>query len=434
MEVLFGGLAIILSVVVGLIIFARLFDVRVPGLSFITAGSSDYAGYVPDRNDIYDVAWQALFFRIVMHFVSYLMLRLVYMDGGQTYLQWWTKWDATNYIGIATGGYNEITVNDVYVLGNDVPQTLVFFPLYPFLIYLLTFVLRNVYLSALVVSTVCFVIGCVFLYMAVAEKYGDSIARKTVILISVFPFSFFFGGMLPESTFLLFTAMCMYFSIKRKWLPAGLAGMLCGLTRLQGIIIMGFIGLEWMEAEDIVGKIKHKEWKNMLSSFKPLPLILLPVFGPIIYMVINYVYTGDCLYFMKLQQYVWGHSFADVFHSVHNITASLIADYSDDRRLILSVWFPQLFLFFATLLVILFTFKRHSNSMNIYLFVYLVISYGADHMVSGGRYMSTAVPLFIMLAEICERRKNVFKWLVVIGLGLFIIFMGCHTNGFNMVT
>ena len=72
--------------------------------------------------------------------------------------------------------------------------------------------------------------------------------------------------------------------------------------------------------------------------------------------------------------------------------------------------------------------------MNIYLFVYLVISYGADHMVSGGRYMSTAVPLFIMLAEICERRKNVFKWLVVIGLGLFIIFMGCHTNGFNMVT
>ena len=241
MEVLFGGLAIILSVVVGLIIFARLFDVRVPGLSFITAGSSDYAGYVPDRNDIYDVAWQALFFRIIMHFVSYLMLRLVYMDGGQTYLQWWTKWDATNYIGIATGGYNEITVNDVYVLGNDVPQTLVFFPLYPFLIYLLTFVLRNVYLSALVVSTVCFVIGCVFLYMAVAEKYGDSIARKTVILISVFPFSFFFGGMLPESTFLLFTAMCMYFSIKRKWLPAGLAGMLCGLTRLQGIIIMGFI-------------------------------------------------------------------------------------------------------------------------------------------------------------------------------------------------
>ena len=114
MEVLFGGLAIILSVVVGLIIFARLFDVRVPGLSFITAGSSDYAGYVPDRNDIYDVAWQALFFRIVMHFVSYLMLRLVYMDGGQTYLQWWTKWDATNYIGIATGGY--ICLHVYYVM------------------------------------------------------------------------------------------------------------------------------------------------------------------------------------------------------------------------------------------------------------------------------------------------------------------------------
>lgn len=433
METFFGVLAITLSVVVGLILFARLFEVA-PKLSFVSEKKSDYKGYVPSGNDIFNVACEALIFRMIIHLVSYLMLRLVYLDDGQTYLQWWTKWDATNYIGIATGGYNEIRINDVVVLGNDVPQTLVFFPLYPFLVYLLTFILQDVYLSALVVSTVCFVIGCVFLYMAVARKYGDSIAKNAVILISVFPFSFFFGGMLPESTFFLFTAMCIYFSTGRKWLLAGIAGILCGLTRLQGILVMGFIGIEWMEAEDIVGKIKRKEWKNMAKSMKPLPLILLPVLGPLIYMVINYVYTGDFLYFMKLQQYVWGHSFSDVFHSIHNIVASLINDSSEDPKLILSVWFPQLFLFFATLIVILFTFRRHSNSMNIYLFVYLMISYGADHMVSGGRYMSTAIPLFIMLSEICERRKMLFKWLVLIGICLFMILMGSHTYGYNMVT
>lgn len=434
MENFLGTMAMILTIVIGVILLIRLFDIKSEKLALITGNKADYTGQKSTVYEIINVATEALLFRVVIYIVSYLMLRLVYLDEGQTFLQWWTKWDATNYIGIASGGYLEITVNGILNLGDNVPQTLVFFPMYPLLVYLLDLVLDDVYMSAIVVSTLCFVIACVFLYMAISLKYGKRIAHNAIILLSVFPFSFFYGGMLPESTFLMFMAMCMYFSIKRKWFFAGIAGLFCGLARLQGVVVMGFIGLEWMEARDIIGKIKRAEWKQLFSSSKVLPLVLIPVLGPVIYMGINYYYTGDFLYFMKLQQNVWGHSFSDIYHSIYNTTESLINEYTSDPRLILSVWGPQLVVFFGTLIVLLCSFKRHSHSMNWLLFVYLIISYSTDHMVSGGRYMSTAVPLFIMLGELCERRKALYKWFVLIGFSLFVIYMGCHTSGWNMVT
>lgn len=166
---------------------------------YITSNKQSYSS--DNHVNIYDIlriAAESLAFRIFIYFISYLALILIYRDS-QTFLDWWLKWDATNYIGIAEGGYKNIVVDNVAVMGDGVYQTLVFFPLYPALTWLVSFIIRNVQIAALVTSSLCYAGGCIFLYMAAALKYNKSIAEKTVILISVFPFSFFFGAMLPES-------------------------------------------------------------------------------------------------------------------------------------------------------------------------------------------------------------------------------------------
>lgn len=400
---------------------------------YITSNKQSYSS--DNHVNIYDIlriAAESLAFRIFIYFISYLALILIYRDS-HTFLDWWLKWDATNYIGIAEGGYKNIVVDNVAVMGDGVYQTLVFFPLYPALTWLVSFIIRNVQIAALVTSSLCYAGGCIFLYMAAALKYNKSIAEKTVILISVFPFSFFFGAMLPESTFLLVGSACIYFTFKKKWWIAGLFGMLGALSRMQGILLVVFMGIEWLESNQIFLLIRKKEWRTFFSKLIGLIPILMVVLGSFIYLLINYINTGDFMYFMKLQNNVWGHSFKDVGCGIQNIFNNLLAD-DVEMNLKFSVWAPQLILFFLTIYMLFRCFRRHRDSLTAFLFVYTLISYSTDFLVSGGRYLSIALPLFMFTAELCEKRPVLYRWLIMTGLLLQMVLMCCHLSGFNMVT
>lgn len=400
---------------------------------FITESKASYShGNPVNRYDIFRIAAESLAFRLFIYFISYLALILIYRDN-QTFLEWWLKWDATNYIGIASGGYKNIVIDNVTMMGDGVYQTLVFFPLYPALTYLVSLIIHNVLVAALVTSSLCYIGGCIFLYMAAALKYNKLIAEKTVILISVFPFSFFFGAMLTESTFLLAGSACIYFTFKRKRWIAGLFGMLGALSRMQGILLVVFMGVEWLEANQIFLLIRKKEWRTFFSKLIELIPIFLIVLGSFIYLLINYVITGDFMYFMKLQNNVWGHQFKNVGFGIQNIFHNLIS--SDvETNLKFSVWAPQLILFFCTIYILFRCFRRHRDSLTAFLFVYTLISYSTDFLVSGGRYLSIALPLFIFTAELCEKRPILYRWLVTTGLLLQMVLMCCHLSGFNMVT
>ena len=86
----------ILTIVIGVILLIRLFDIKSGKLALITGNKADYTGQKLSAYEIINVATEALLFRVIIYIVSYLMLRLVYLDEEQTFLQWWYKWDATN--------------------------------------------------------------------------------------------------------------------------------------------------------------------------------------------------------------------------------------------------------------------------------------------------------------------------------------------------
>ena len=95
---------------------------------------------------------EVISFRVIMYMISFLILRLIF-DSDQTFLEWWCKWDATNYLAMARGGYKEIVIDGVSNMGDGVLQTLVFFPLYSWLMRLLNIIVNNMELTALLTST-----------------------------------------------------------------------------------------------------------------------------------------------------------------------------------------------------------------------------------------------------------------------------------------
>ena len=131
----------------------------------------------------------------------------------------WLQKDANWYVNIASKGY--------YVQ-NGIPLTANFFPLYPLSISILQrvtglFMKTDSYLLAgMLVSWAAFLGACVVLFRLVADRFGDRTAYLSVLLLGIFPFSFFFGAPYAESLYLLCVVVA-FLGIERGnwWLHFG---------------------------------------------------------------------------------------------------------------------------------------------------------------------------------------------------------------------
>lgn len=201
----------------------------------------------------------ALAFRLIVYIVSAVALRIFMQD--ETSLDFsvlinkWLQWDGNNYTRIATVGYNGF-------LEDGQPIMLAFFPLYSWLIKFAMLLIKDVYLAALIVSSICYGIGCCYFYGLVCLDYGKEIGKKAVIYLSIFPFAFFFGSMMPESCFFALSAACFYYIKKHKWSLVALTGAMASISRMQGILLMLPAALEWIEYYKPFLLIREKNGKN----------------------------------------------------------------------------------------------------------------------------------------------------------------------------
>ncbi len=95
----------------------------------------------------------------------------------------------------------------------------------------------DVYLGGIVVSWTSFVLAMVVLYDLAALDLPRRRAERAVLLTMIFPFSFFFGEVYTESTFLLFTVLSFYGFRTRRWAVAGVCGAIATATRITGILM-----------------------------------------------------------------------------------------------------------------------------------------------------------------------------------------------------
>jgi len=126
------------------------------------------------------------------------------------------RWDSEWYIDIVENGYS------------CQPKALcnaVFFPLYPFLIKIFSFLPGvNSYLAAFLISNLSLFGAVIAFYNLLLLNYSSQVAQRAIWFLLIFPTSFFFTTIYTESLFLFLSILCFYFTFKSKWKMAGLVG------------------------------------------------------------------------------------------------------------------------------------------------------------------------------------------------------------------
>lgn len=286
--------------------------------------------------------------------------------------------DSPHYLFIAQNGY---------VSQGEDAKWIVFYPLYPLCIRLMSFLTGgNPALAGLIVSQLCWG-GCGAMALRLAGQWlPRSRAAWAVGFLAVYPFSFFSMGVYTESLFLLLCLSCMRLALTKHWGWAGLLGGLAALCRTQGMVLLLPVFWLWLRARQ-TGR----------QGAKSLGILLIPAgwFG---YLCCNRLVFGDWFAFLEFQAappwYQTTRWIGD------NLTQhwNLALEYPG---LASFIYWPQILLYFAVLVLLAWGLVTGARTeWLIWGGAYLGMTYLAGWMISGPRYLFGCLPAFFLLARI----------------------------------
>lgn len=351
-------------------------------------------GETAERQALTKVFFAALLFRLVMAVGSLLLYDLLSGSalGVAEIPNLWARWDAPHYIRLVELGYGGY-------LEDGQPLFLVFFPLYVWLTRAVTLVVPNVAAAGMLVSWLCFAWGNVYLYRLVSEEYGISTARRTLLLLWVFPFSFFFGGIMTESLFLLTTTAGLYFIRCHRWGKAALWGILAAMTRMQGILLIGAACAEIFCQVKPLAEHGERRRKAFLKIGRSLPLLFAPLLGSLVYFGLNAHITGNPFAFTEMQEH-WSQGFQWFPEVLAYLGKNALTWNNVVTRW--EMWIPELLLFPLFALLLWRSWRKHRSMFTLYAFVYFILNYCLSWLLSAGRYLSCAVPCFFFASDELE--------------------------------
>lgn len=359
-------------------------------------------------------------FRIVLYLISVCVMAIMgdYPNGisFSDFLEAWKRWDSAHYLNIAENGYAGAIENGEHIF-------LVFYPLYPWLIKALSILIKDLRLCGIVISVISYGIGSVFLYKIVKSELGEKAAENALMLISVFPFAFFFGSIATESLFLAITAAFFYYLRKHDWQMAAFLGFLACLTKVQGLLLAFAVLVELFYFKRGIKLIRERKWKSFFKRIiYPGCIAALMLFGFGIYLFINYSVEGDPFRFMYYQRNHWGNGLCFPWETIGYVKDNALRNWNTSIGM--SLWVPELLLFAVYILAIVYGFVRKLRPMYmIYLIVFFLLTYSSTWLISGGRYTLSALPVFMLAGDWTARHE---KWKlpsVLFSAMLMIVYM-----------
>lgn len=164
----------------------------------------------------------------------------------------WERFDALWFLRIADGGYR---LQD---------GSAAFFPLYPLGVRAMSFVLGGRPLAAAtLLSNAAFLGALVLTYLLTTSELSERTARTTVLLMCVFPTSYFFLMPYSESLFLFLALLALWSARRGRWALAGTAGALAALTRSAGIVLAPALLVEALHQR---AERRGSPWPGVLAA------------------------------------------------------------------------------------------------------------------------------------------------------------------------
>ncbi len=161
----------------------------------------------------------------------------------------WERFDTLWYIHIGAHGY-------------DRPEAVVFFPLYPSVIKIVSLLISPI-AAALLIST----IAAFFLFWGLQELLladgPPNLVKQSVFLCAVWPASFIFFAGYPESLLLALIVWSLCLARRDCWLAAAALGLAAALTKAVGVVVIVPL---------LIVALRQKEIKALLVFLVPLGL------------------------------------------------------------------------------------------------------------------------------------------------------------------
>jgi Gpi18-like mannosyltransferase len=195
------------------------------------------------------------------------------------------NFDGVHYLRIAQDGYLA-------------QYSQAFFPVFPLLIRFFSFIFPRIpgldtniftdpayFYSGMILSNLFFLGALFVLYKLINIDFKKDIAFLSVILLLVYPTSFFFGAIYTESLFLLLVVSAIYLIRKGKFFWAAVLIAISTATRITGVLLIPLYLIEVFQSKKNINYI----W----TLITPL--------GLLIYMYYLKTTFGDPLYFLTSQ-------------------------------------------------------------------------------------------------------------------------------------
>jgi Gpi18-like mannosyltransferase len=317
-------------------------------------------------------------------------------------------WDAPHYQAIAQNWYVSNPSADAY-------NFIVFFPLYPILIHAFTFNYNYVALSALIVANVCSLFAFVYLYKLAKLEFGEGAALKAVLFLSIFPVAYFFSAPYTEGLFFALVIASIYYARLGKWYLAGPLGMFAALTRLEGLLLLPALAVEYLH---------QTNWKP--RKIRPnFAWIFLPFVGWLIYLGINVQVTGNPFTYMSIEWIHWYNKFDPILGVQNAYYASLSHPWPDNLTLGIA---PLIFAAFGLFMMGVAVYRRMRPVYITYMFFSWALAVGISWWISEPRYIMAMFPTFLILGSLTSK-----KWvniaIAAVLLALLCFFTALFASG-----
>lgn len=349
---------------------------------------------------------------LVYIFIAAVLSRFLLLLGGILMMRiFGINNNVTEYLATASDAewYRRIAENG-YTASGEYSNSIVFYPLFPYLMKLLYILFRNYTAAGLFISYTSFGIASVYLYKLMRIDYSKEKAADALLLLFIAPYGMFFLSAHTESLFLMLSVMSLYYIRRGNWLGASITGFFAALSKTQGVLLFVPLAYEWA-----VSAVNNKK-----ADKKGLWGLMIPA-GMAVYLCINKALQGDFFAFTKHQAAApWYNSAAWVSEGLSTSYQTGINNFS----LSLILYFPQIILFFAVIAGLLFGLKKKVRTSYLaFLGVYMLVTYLQGWMLSGARYVTSCIPIYVIMAAADNKFAKYIMYLLSGGLCLYYMFI-----------
>lgn len=312
----------------------------------------------------------------------------------------WSRWDALTFLKIAEHGYSK-------------DNTLVAYPLYPWLTRTLSYVTQDYLAAALLISTIASVTAAVLLRRLVRLDFPNAIALRAVWFFMIFPTSFFLHVNYTESLFLALAFACLLSARTDRWPEAGVLAAMAAMTRATGLALLPVLCVEVVQQWRA-----QRRWRWQWLAPLGVPL------GYSVYLAINHHVAGSAFAFMEVRRKVFRTQPAWPWHGIHQLIGDL---HRQPNQAEIVAAAELLFVAIALVFVIIAWFKLRPSYATWMTVNWLGFA-GLAFIQSAPRYCLALFPMFILFA-LCARNRVCYALITVSSLLYLSIFAGLFARG-----